>query len=122
MLLGAIFSLIVSSDGNVVVGGSENVVMAHDTVTSEVLWRREMPGFQALCIHGGGVVVPVNNSNTVVLDVTTGHQLYTLPSAGEELIGICVFDGLAGELFCFDCFLTLCIYLSTANKGSLEAG
>ena len=54
------------------------------------------------------VVVPVDNSNTVVLDVTTGHQLHTLPSAGDGVHGICVFDGLTIDAICSVDFLTPC--------------
>jgi hypothetical protein len=78
-----------------VVGGSQFYVIAHNTATGAMLWRKEMPGnVWSLRIHGGVVVVPVDNSNTVLLDVTTGRQLHTLPSAGEYVHGICVFDGL----------------------------
>jgi outer membrane protein assembly factor BamB len=81
-----------------VVGGSNKIVIAHNTATGAVLWRKEMPDLvQSLRIHGGVVVVPVDNSNTVVLDVTTGHQLHALPSAGELVMSVCVFDGLAIE-------------------------
>ena len=107
IVLGYVYGLDVSLDGNVVVGCSSNAliadsdtalvnaVIAHSTATGAVLWRKEMPGnVHTLRIHGGVVVVPVDNSNTVVLDVTTGHQLHTLPSAGKGVGGICVFDGL----------------------------
>ncbi len=97
----------VSLDGSVVVGGSDKVVIAHSTVIGVELWRKEMLGnVFALRIHGGVVVVPVDNSNTVVLDVTTGHQLHTLPSAGKNVCGICVFDGLTSDVVCFVYFLT----------------
>ncbi len=77
------------------VGGSKSSVIARNMVTSLVLWRNEMPGWVwSLCIHGSVVVVPVDNSETVVLDLATGHQLHTLPSAGEIIRGVCVFDGL----------------------------
>ena len=76
------------------VGGSNNAVVAHNTATYAELWRKEMPGVvYTLRIHRGVVVVPVDKRNTAVLDVTTGHQLHTLPSAGEDIYGICVFDG-----------------------------
>jgi hypothetical protein len=82
-----------------------------------------MPGFVwTLRIHGGVVVVPVDYSNTVVLDVTTGHQLHSLPSAGKFVRGICVFDGLASDVICLVDFLTPCDCLSAANEGSLEDG
>ena len=91
-------------------------MIAHNTATGAVLWRKEMPGnVWTLRIHGGVVVVPVDNSNTVVLDVTTGHQLHTLPSAGERVHGICVFDGLKNDVICFVDFLTTGFYLSAAN-------
>ncbi len=81
------------------VGASNMVMVAHNAATGAVLWRKEMPGrVWALRIHGGVVVVPVDNSNTVVLDVTTGHQLHTLPSAGKSVMSICVFDGLISDV------------------------
>ncbi len=56
------------------VGGSGKFVITHDTATGGVLWRKEMLSWVwTLRIHGGVVVVPVDNSNTVVLDVITGH-------------------------------------------------
>ncbi len=93
------------------VGVSDKVVIAHDTATGEVLWRNEVPdNAWTLRIHGGLVVVPVDNSNTLVLDVATGHQLYTLPSAGEGVCGIYVFDGLTSVvivslIFSFESFV-----------------
>jgi outer membrane protein assembly factor BamB len=93
--LGHVFSLDVSLDGSVVIGGSEKDVIAHNTTTGAVLWRKEMPGsVWTLRIHGSVVVVPVDNSDTVVLDATTGRYLHALPSAGKRVRGICVFDGL----------------------------
>ena len=84
----------VSPNGSVMVGGSGKVVIGYNTATGTVLWRKEMLGdVWTLRIHGGAVVVPVDNSNTVVLDVTTGHQLHTLPSSGDYATGLCVFDG-----------------------------
>ena len=123
IFLGYVFGLDVSLDGSVVVGGGWNVVIAHNTATGAVLWRKEMPGrLWTLRIHGGVVVVPVDNSHTVVLEVTTGHQLHTLPSAGEDVCGICVFDGLTSDVICFVDFLTPCYHLSAANEGGLEGG
>ena len=84
------------------IGCCWKVVVAHNTATGAVLWRKEMPSnVWSLSIHGGVVVVPVDNSNTVVLDVTTGHQLHTLPSAGKSVMSICVFDGLISDVICF---------------------
>jgi hypothetical protein len=85
-----------------VVGGGNTVVMVHNTVTCEVLWRKDMPGWvESLRIHGGVVVVAVENSNTEVLDVTTGHQLHTLPSAAMVVKGLCVFDGMTSNVVTF---------------------
>ena len=82
-----------------------------------------MPGMgRILRIHRCVVVVPVDGSNTVMLDVTTGHQLHTLPSAGEDVSSICVFDGLISDASCFDYILTPWYYFSAANEGSLEGG
>ncbi len=90
------------------VGTSNEVVIAHNTSTGAVLWQNEMSGFVwTLRIHGGVVVVPVDNSNIFVIDVTTGHQLHTLPSAGEFVCGICVFDGLTSGVVCFVVFHTV---------------
>ncbi len=103
-------SVVVGCSGNVViahnkVGCSGNVVIAHNTTTGAVLWQRKMPdNTYTLRIHGGVVVVPVDDSNTVVLDVITGHQLHTLPSAGLDVRGICVFDGST-----FACFALLIV-------------
>ena len=78
----------------------DNAVIAHNTTTGAVLWRKEISGFPwTLRVHGGVVVVPVENSNTVVLDVTTGHQLYTFPSVAGIVRCICVFDGLTSTIF-----------------------
>ncbi len=89
----------VSTDGSVVVGASDKDVIAHSTATGTVFWQREMPGkVWALRIHGGVVVVPVDNSNTVVLNVTTGHQLHNLPSSGQGVRGVCVFDGMTSDV------------------------
>jgi hypothetical protein len=91
-----IYALDVSSDGSVMVSGNRSDAIAHNTATGAVLWRKYVSGrIRTLCIHGGVVVVPVDNSNTEVLDVTTGHIVHILPSAGENIKGICVFDGLA---------------------------
>ncbi len=95
MFVDDVYGLDVCPDGSVVVSSSGKVVIAHNAATGAELWRKEMSGWSAaLCIHGGVVVVTVSNSSTVVLDVTTGQQLYTLPSAGEGTFGICVLDGL----------------------------
>ena len=84
------------------VSAGENVVIAHNAATGEVIWRKKIPGsVHTLRIHGGVVVVPVEKSKTVVLDVTTGHQLHTLPSTGENIRGICVFDGLTSDVIFF---------------------
>jgi hypothetical protein len=121
-LLGFVHGLDVSADGSVVVGCSSNTVISHNTATGVVLWRKEMLGrVHTLRIHGEVVIVPVEHSNTVVLDVTTGRQLHTLPSAGKDVRGIWVFDGLKSDVNFLGDFLTLCCYLSAANKDSLES-
>ncbi len=80
-------------------GASGRNVIAHSTATGAVLWRKYMFGaVDTLLINGNVVVVPIDNSNNEVLDVTTGHQLHALPSAGENVRGICVFDGLTCEV------------------------
>jgi hypothetical protein len=95
VVLEIVFALDVSADGCVVVGGSETVVVAHSTVTGAMLWQNEMPRrLLTLRRHGGVIVIPVDGSNIVVLDVVTGHQVHSLPSAGTNVIGVCVFDGL----------------------------
>ncbi len=120
---GNVTALDVSPDGSVVVGVDATAVIAHNTVTGTVLWRKEMLDYVwTLRIHGGVVVVPVDNSNTVVLDVTTGHQLHTLPSAGKVVRGICVFDGLTSDVIRFVDFVTPCYSPSAASEGCLEGG
>ncbi len=117
-----IHGLDVTPDGSVVIGGCDKVVIAHDTVTGAVLWRNDTPGkVRTFCIHGDAVVVPFDNCNTVVLDVTTGHQIHTLPSTGECVSGLCVFDGLIRDVIFSVDFLTPC-YLSAANEGSIKGG
>ncbi len=120
--LGYVNDLKVSSDGSAVVGSSKKVVIAHNTGTGAVLWQKEMPGIVwTLHIHGGVVVVPVNNRNTVVFDLTTGHQIHTLPSAGQSVRGICVFDGLIGDLDCFVIFShTVFSYAAPLTKIALK--
>ncbi len=91
-------------------------MIAHTTATGAALWRKEMPGcVWSLRMHGRVVVVPVDNSNTVVLDVTTGHQLHALPSAGKYVHCICVFDGLISDVICFVSCFTPFDYLSAAS-------
>ncbi len=123
LIVGHIYGLDVSPDGSVVVGAGHEVVMAHNTVTCAALWRKEMLGrVWTLRIHGNVVVVPNHNSNIAVLDVTTGQQLHTLPSAGDFVYGVCVFDGLTFDAISFDSILTPFYYVSAANEGSLENG
>ncbi len=111
MLLDYVHALDASLDGSVVVHGSSNVVIAHNRTNGAVLWRKEMPDrVWTLSIHGGVVVVPVDNSNTVVLDLSTGHQLHTLPSTGKNPHGIFVIDGLASDVIRFGDFLTSCFF------------
>ena len=116
MGLDDVSALDVSSDGNIVIGGSKKIVIAHSTASGAVLWRIEMLDWVwALRIHGGLVVVPVDNSNTVVLDVTTGHQLHTLPSAGKYVYGICVFDGFKNDGTFYVDFITTFYSLSATH-------
>ncbi len=99
------------------------MVIAHNTATGAISWRKEMPGrVWTLRIHGGVVVLPVDNSNTVVFDVTTGHLLHSLPSAGELVVGMSLFHGLTEGVICVVDFFMPCTYLSADNEGSLEAG
>ncbi len=122
LLLGRISGLDVSPDGSVVVGSSDDVVIAHDTATGAALWRKKMAGFvPTLRIHEGWVVVPSCNSKTVVLDITTGNLLHTLPSAGDHVSGICVFDGLSNhDILSVVVVLKPCFFHSVASKNSLE--
>ena len=93
-----VYGLDVSPDGSVVIGGCYDYVIAHNTTTCRVLWRKQMSDrIWSLRIHKSLVVVPVDNGETAVLDITTGHQLHTLPSAGSDVRGICVFDGLTSD-------------------------
>ncbi len=101
-----------------------NGVIAHNTATGAVLWSKEqlLGIVYTLRIHGGVVVIPVDYFKTVVLDLTTGRQLYTLPSAGVDARGLCVFDGLISEISCCADLFTSCYYVSAANESSLEGG
>jgi hypothetical protein len=119
LLLGFLYGLDVSSDGSIVVGCSKTDVVAHNTSTLATLWRILLPGYAwVLRIHGGVVIVPVDNSNTVVFDVTTGSCLYSLPSAGSDVRGICIFDGLSNELNC--CFSLTSLFLAPLLKLALK--
>ncbi len=83
-------------------GGCEDVVIAHNSATGAVLWLKEMRGsIEFLRIHWRGAVLTATNCSIVVLDVTNGHQLHSLPSAGENVRGLCVFDGSANDRFHF---------------------
>jgi hypothetical protein len=107
VLLDRVYALDISSDGSVVIGCSNKIVLAHDTDTDTIFWRRKMlMGVWSLCIHGSVVVVPVDNSETLVMDVATGHQILTMPCAGSCISGIRVFDGLTGHVVCLVDFLT----------------
>ncbi len=79
------------------VGGSERVVNAHNKATCTMLWQRELPETRALRIHGGVVVVPGDGNNILVLDLMSGALIHTLPSAGLDVRGVFVFDGLTSE-------------------------
>ncbi len=95
MFLGYIHAIAISNDGGTAIGGGGEVLIAHNTATCAVIWRKELSGsVWSLCIHNDVVVVPVNGSETVVLDISNGNQIHALPSAGEYVYGICVFDGL----------------------------
>ncbi len=122
--LGDVRGLDVSPDGSFVIGTSDDVIYAYNTATGALLWREVMPGsVHTLRIHGGVVVVPVDDMNTVVLDVATGHQLHSLPSAVKDVRGICVFDGLiSGVISSLPIFSHRCYYRSAANEGGLEGG
>ncbi len=122
MSLGFVFGLDVSLDGSVVVGSSGGNVIAHSTATGDVLWQKEMAGdVWSLCIYGVVVIVPVDDSETLVLTVATGHQLHTLPSAGEDVRGICVFDGLKSDTLCF-VKKSQKYNFSSANEVCIEGG
>ena len=121
IVLDNVYGLDVSHDGSVVIGSSQKVLIARDTATGAVLWRKVMAGcVWPLRIHEDVVVAPVHGSQTVVLDVTTGQQVYTLPSAGFNVVGVCVFEGLTIGYIRFvhshrDCF-------SAANKIGIKGG
>ena len=79
------------------IGSSWNYVMAHNTAKGAVLWRKAMlDKVWSLRIHGG-VVVAVDFNDVVVLDITSGHHIYAMPPVGDDVNGICVFDGLTDE-------------------------
>ncbi len=103
--IGGTYGLDVSTVCSLVVGGCNEVVIARNTATGAVLWQKKLPvHVLTLRIHGGMVVVPVAQSNTVVLDIFTGHLLHTLPSAGNGVFGICMFDGLTSVVISFCSF------------------
>ena len=105
LVLGHVYALGVSTDGGVVIGVCTMVVAAYNTVDCALLWQKTLPqGMFTLRIHGNVVVLPVQNGSTVVLDVTTGHQLHDLPSAGKS-VGIFVFDGLTRNVNVSVCFM-----------------
>ena len=121
LFLGHVHGLDVSLDGSVVVGASESIVIAHNTATGAELWRKEMDReVETLRIHGDVVFAVVNKSKTVVLDVSTGHQIHALPTFGKGVNGVCVFDGLTGEYVCFVESPTL-IFLAPRCKLALKA-
>jgi hypothetical protein len=98
--LGYVNGLDVLHDENVVIGGSDDVVIAHNIAAGVMLWRKDLHGMVwSLCIHENVVVVPVDGSETLVLDIASGKQIHTIPSAGEEVFGICVFDGEFSEVY-----------------------
>jgi hypothetical protein len=120
---GGVYGLDVSPDGSIVIGSGDKVVIAHSTATRAILWQKQMPVcVRSLRIHGGVVVVPVNNSNMEVLDVSSGRQLYTLPPAGRNIVGICMFDGLTSDAIGFADFFMPCYHLSANFEDSLESG
>jgi hypothetical protein len=95
LFLEVVYALDVSSDGRVLITACDQGVIALHAITGLMLWEKEMTGsICSLRIHGGVVVVPVDCNEIVVLDVTLGHLLHTLPSAGDFVYGLCVFDGL----------------------------
>jgi hypothetical protein len=78
-----------------VVGASQKLVIAYSTSTCGSIWQKEMCGnVWSIRIHGSVLVVPVNDSETAVLDVSTGQLTNVLPSKLKDIDGICVFDGL----------------------------
>ncbi len=92
---GCVYALDVLTDGTVVIGGGDNVVIAHNPATEAVLWRKEMHGkVWSLSIDGGLVFIPVDGTEILVLDVTSGVQVHTLPLTGVYIRQVLVFDGL----------------------------
>ncbi len=80
-------------------------MIALDTATCAMLWRKQLPGNAwSLIINGGVVVIPVDECNTMVLDVTSGHQYHALPSAEIFMCGLCVFEGLTNGFILITCF------------------
>ncbi len=96
---GQVDALDLSLDGSVAIGCAGRFVLAHSTATAAILWQIDLPGsIWSLRIHGGVVVVPVDGSDTMVLDVSSGHQVHVMPPAGDYVHGVCVFDGLIGDV------------------------
>ncbi len=77
-------------------------MIAYSTTEGTMLWQTQINGqLFSLRIHSDVVLVPVEDSETLVVDVTSGHQIHTLPSAGKYVHGICVFDGLTSSVGLF---------------------
>ncbi len=105
------------------VGCSKHTVIAHDTVTCAIIWQKEVSGrVWTLRVHGGVAIVPVSGHDTLVIDVSTGHQVHAMPSAGENVYGLCVFDGLISHLIfpCFCFFLHRIVFLAPLTKLALK--
>ena len=92
----------VSPDGNIMIGGctffkfGPFVAIARNTVTGAELWRKQIRYFRTASrnrfrIHGDVVVIPQMGEKTLVLDITNGHTVLTLPSIQTCF---CVLDGL----------------------------
>ncbi len=96
----------VSGDGSIVIGANGKVLIAHNTATGALRWRMVMHSYvQALRIHGSVVVVAIDDSNTVVIDVNTADQIDSLPATGRWVTSLCVFDGLVCQQPRIDDFL-----------------
>jgi hypothetical protein len=89
-------SIDISCDSSLVISACSRVVIAH-LVSGEALWRKDVSNSNvvwSLRIQGDVVLVPVSDRETMVLEMMTGRQIHSLPSAGMSICGICAFAGL----------------------------
>ncbi len=125
MLSGMMNAVGVSIDGGVVVGGSncgtQSFVVAHNTATRTLIWKKQLPqSISSIRAYGGIVIVPLDYGKTLVLDISTGNQIHSLPSAGKDIHSICVFEGLT-DVSTFKLPFVR-VHFSATDEACIEAG